>query len=213
MKIEKKYFVKYFEKMAIEQIAEDYTRKGYTVTKEEMLGEFRADLIAKKDGEQLLIEVKSGKMTQEKKERIAKINDYIQRLGGYKFILVVVTPPNEKNIEIDDIETLINNHLTDSVPPELDALSTHTSLDEVTDIDIDEIEICCKNIVVKGNGVLTVKLQFSSDGDLRRGNGSEGYDSIPFKFNLTLTYDSSDKLQIEDDANFDFDTSAYNDNE
>jgi len=100
MKIKKKYLGKCLHEIAIEQIAEDYRQKGYTVSREEILGTFQADLVVRKDTEQLVIEVKAGKMTPDKKQRIAGIADYVRNLGGYKFLVVVATPPKEKNFKL-----------------------------------------------------------------------------------------------------------------
>ncbi len=61
MEIRKKYLGKYLHDIAIEQIAEDYVARGYSVTKEEKLGNFQADLIARKGNDHIVIEVIAGK--------------------------------------------------------------------------------------------------------------------------------------------------------
>jgi len=212
MEIKKKYLGKYLHDIAIEQIAEDYTQKGYIVSKEEKLGRFRADLVARKDTEQIVIEVKAGEMTPDKKRQIAGIADYIRGLGGYKFLVVVATPPREKKLEIEDLEILISDYIhSAALPPELDELSTHTRPDEIFDIDIDEINISGKNIFVKGDGVISVELQFGSDGDQDRGDGYKTFDNFPFDFEVTLAYNSKKELEIIDLEKFDVDTSSYYD--
>lgn len=211
MEIKKKYLGKYLHDIAIEQIAEDYIQKGYIVTKEESLGPYCADLIARKGGEQIVIEVKAGKMTAQKKEHLAGIADYIRSLGGYRFLVVVATPPKEKKLEIDDIETLIINRIHNDFPSELDKLSSHARVDEVLDIDIDEITISGENIFVKGDGVVGVELQFGSDGDNNRGDGFKTFDKFPFVFEFTLAYNLK-KLEIIREDKFYVDTSSYYDN-
>lgn len=212
MEIKKKYLVKYLHDIAIEQIAEDYIQKGYQVSKEERLGKFQADLVARKGEDQIVIEVKAGKMTPDRKLKIAGIADYIRSLGNYKFLVVVATPPKEKKLEIDDIETLITNYIYSDSPSELDELSTHTRLAEVFDIDIDEIKISGENIFVKGDGVVSVELQFGSDGDQEKGDGFKSYDNFPFDFEITLAYNSKKELEIIKVDKFDVDTSSYYDN-
>lgn len=211
MEIRKKYLGKYLHDIAIEQIAEDYLQKGYTVTKEEKLGKFQADLIVRKGNDQTVIEVKAGKMTPDRKKRISEIADYIRNLGGYKFLVVVATPPKEKRLEIEDIEILITNYIHTDLPSELDELSTHTRPDEVYDVDIDEINISGENIFVKGDGVIGVELQFGSDGDQDKGNGFKNYDKFPFDFEITLAYNSKKELEIIDVDKLDIDTSSYYD--
>lgn len=212
MEIKKKYLGKYLHDIAIEQIAEDYIQKGYQVNKEERLGKFQADLVARKGEEQIVIEVKAGKMTADRKQKIAGIADYVRSLGKYKFLVVIATPPKEKKLEIEDIETLISNHIHNTLPFELDELSSHTRPDEVFDIDIDEINISGENIYVKGDGVVSVELQFGSDGDQDKGDGFKSYDNFPFDFEITLAYNSKKELKIVEVDKFDIDTSSYYDN-
>ena len=57
MQIEKKYLLPYYEKAAIEQVAEQYKSKGYYVKKEARIGNYRVDLLAEKDEEKIVIEV------------------------------------------------------------------------------------------------------------------------------------------------------------
>ncbi|MFN8298324.1 MAG: hypothetical protein U0T75_04395 [Chitinophagales bacterium] len=209
MEIKKKYLGKYLHDIAIDQIAEEYFQKGYQVNKEERLGKFQADLVARKGEEQIVIEVKAGKMTPDRKQKIAGLADYIRALGNYKFLVVIATPPKEKKLEIEDIDTLITNYIHYELPTELDALSTHTRPDEVFDIDIDEINISGENIFVKGDGVVSVELQFGSDVDQDKGDGFKSYDNFPFDFEITLAYNSKKELEIVEVDKFDIDTSSY----
>lgn len=213
MEIQKKYMSKYLHDIAIEQIAEEYTLKGYVVTKEEQLGKFRADLIARKGNEQIVIEVKAGKMSSTTKEKLAGLADYISNLGGYKFLVVVATPPKEKKLNIDSIEQLISDYMHSHLPSELDELSTHTRPDEIADIDIDEISISGESIFVKGYGVVSINLQFGSDGDQDKGDGLIGYDNFPFEFKMTLEYNDRKVLVIKEVDKLKVDTSSYYDNE
>lgn len=211
MEIKKKYLGKYLYEIAIEQIADDYRRKGYQVNKEVKLGKFRADLVARKGEEQIVIEVKAGKMTPDRRQKIAGIAEYVRSLGNYKFLVVIATPPKEKKLEIEDIKTLISNYIHYDLPSELDELSAHTRPDEVIDIDIDEINISGENIFVKGDGVVSVELQFGPDGDQDKGGGFKSYDKFPFDFEITLAYNSERELEIVDVDKFDIDTSLYYD--
>jgi Holliday junction resolvase len=212
MEIKKKYLSKYLHDIAIEQIVEDYIQKGYTVNKEEKLGKYRADVIARKGNEQIVIEVKAGKMTPDKKKKLSGIADYIRDLGGYKFLVVIATPPKEKKLEIDNIEQLISNYILNDLPSELDELSSHTRPDDVTDVDIDEITISENTIFIKGDGVVSVELQFGSDGDNDKGDGLKTYDNFPFEFEMTLEYNDNKELEIIDVDKFEIDTSSYYDN-
>jgi len=49
--------------------------------------------------------------------------------------------PKEKKLEIDNIESLLFTHIIQNPPDEIDELSTHSMIDEVSEINIDEIQI------------------------------------------------------------------------
>ena len=213
MEIKKRYLQKYLHDIAIEQIAEEYQEKGYTVSKEEQLGKkYRADLIARKGNETVVVEVKSGKMSPEGKQKITDLANYVREQGNYKFLVVIATPPKEKKLEIAEIEDLLTESMIEDFPSELDELSTHTRLEEVTDIDIDEISIDGTSIFVSGDGVVSVELQFGSDGDQNAGDGFKNHDSFPFDFEITLEYDAEHKLKIANIDKLEIDTSSYYDN-
>lgn len=214
MEIKRKYFLgKYLHDSAIEQIAEDYIQKGYQISREEKLGKYRADLIARKGNESIVIEVKAGKLTPDRRKQIANLADYINSLGGYKFRIVIATPPKEKKLEIEELEVLLTHYILNDLPSELDELSSHTRLGEIYDIDIDEINISGENIFVKGDGVVSVELQFGSDSDQDKGDGHKTYDNFPFDFEITLGYNSRKELEITEIDKFEVDTSSYYDNE
>lgn len=213
MEIKKRYLHKYLHDIAIEQIAEEYQEKGYTVSKEEQLGKkYIADLIARKGNETIVVEVKSGKMSPERKQKITDLANYVREQGNYKFLVVIATPPKEKKLEIADIEELLTENMIEDFPRELDELSTHTRLVEITDVEIDEISIDGTSIFVSGDGVVSVELQFGSDGDQHSGNGFKYEDSFPFDFEIILEYDAEHKLKIVDVDKLKIDTSSYYDN-
>ncbi|MDR0603114.1 MAG: hypothetical protein LBG80_02275 [Bacteroidales bacterium] len=208
MEIKRKYFEKYLHSMAIEQIAREYSEKGYTISIDQNLGKYKADLIAKKENETIVIEVKSGKMTPEKKKAIKQLGDYVQKQGNYRFLVAIATPPKEKKLAIENIEELLFDYVLSNMPDELDELSTHTHIEEISDVDIDEIELSGNLNFVKGSGVVSVELQFGSDGDQDRNTGLKTSDKFPFVFELTLE-NKQEKLQIVDVKKFEVDTSSY----
>ena len=55
----KGYLIKNFEQSAIEQIADDYREKGYTIKTDVRVGPYRVDLVAERDNEKVYIEVKT----------------------------------------------------------------------------------------------------------------------------------------------------------
>jgi len=210
MEISKQLIYKNLHFLAIEQIAEDYKAKGYVVEKEVSIGKYRADLLATKGDEKIIFEVKAGKLTSERKEQLAKLADYINSLGNYKFKVVVARQPQEKNIQISEFDDLLFDYLLNDLPSELDELSTHTTIETVYDIEIHHLLIHNNNeINVIGQGTIEVELQYGSDGDQTRGDGHIQSDSFPFDFDLYLSYDKKSKLYIKDDATITINTDSF----
>jgi Holliday junction resolvase len=198
VEIKEKYLGKYMHEIAIDQIADEYLQKGYEITKEENLGDFRADLIARKGDEQIVIEVKTGKLSSLRKQELAGLANYVRSKNGYKFLVAVATPPQNKKIDIEGLEQMITNYIHSDLPSELDELSTHTRLDEVTDVNIDKIQISENSFFIEGEGVISVELQFGSDVDQDNSNGFKSYDNFPFKFAMKLILDNNFQFEIEE---------------
>lgn len=209
MEIKKKYLQKYLHEIAIEQIAEEYSTKGYSISKEENVGKYRADIVARKNKETIVIEVKSGKMTPAKKEIITGIGNYVRSHENYQFLVVIATPPIEKKLEVANIEEILTNLMLDNLPDELDELSSHTRIDGVTDVEIDTIAVEGSLIDVAGNGNVSVELQYGSDSDQGKGDGVKVNENFLFDFKINLEYDDKSRLQIHDVGKLQVNTSHF----
>lgn len=210
MEINKQLIYKNLHFLAIEQLAEEYNTKGYLVEKEKKLGKYTADLVVSKDNEKIVFEVKTGKMTPKRKEQLIKLTDYVNSLGDYKFKIIIARSPKEKNIQIAEFEELFFDYLLSDLPSELDELSTHTTIESVSEIEIHDLNVNSGNkINVIGQGIVKVKLQYGSDGDGRRGDGLYQYESFTFDFELYLSYNSQMKLIINDNASIEIDTYSF----
>ncbi len=209
MEIKKKYLQKYLHAIAVEQLAEEYQQNGYEVSKEKEINKYTADLIAKKGKEMVVIEVKSGRLTSEKKDTIKEIGNYVKNKANYKFLVVIATPPKEKKLEISNIQDLLSDHILDDFPDELLELSTHTTFDGISDIEIDEIIIIDTELFVSGTGVVSVELQYGSNGDQERGDGFKTTDSFPFEFKMTLEFNKNKILEIVEVERFEVDNSSF----
>lgn len=188
---------------------DEYSQKGYSVYKEKKIGKYEADILAENDDEKIVIEIKAGKMTPEKKRRLADLANYVRSLGDYKFLVVIPTAPSRKKLEFDDMEQLLFQDMLNNIPDELDQLSTHTIPDEISNIDIDEIIISDNSIFVKGDGTICVDLDYGSDNDDLVADGYSTSDSFPFKFATKLVYDEKTKRFEIEDADIDVDTSSF----
>ena len=143
-------------------------------------------------------------MTLKEKTKFKKINNYIKS-HGYKLHVVFARPPREKEIEIWDIENILIVYLTHhSFPEKLHILSSNTSIEEITGIEIEKLTVA-KNghIQVKGNGEIGVELEYGSSGDF-----SHLYDSFPFDFEM-LIKNTEKGFEIEDMLALEIDTSSF----
>lgn len=199
------YLRQYYEKSFIEQIADDYREKGYTVKTEVKVGDYRVDIAASKDDEVIYIEVKTHSETSEAKRRIKAMADYFKTIPNAKFLVMISRFPEPKKIVFDEIEPILCEYFTLEFPSDLDALSTHTRVEDVHGVTITEVRIFDGDLEIKCNGMVGVTLQYGSDSDQEPGDVPM-YMSFPFKFRGTVSYEGGysitgcDELVIDTDA-------------
>src|ERR1017187_9334974 len=104
MEIKREYLQKYMDYGAIDQLADEYTGMGYEVSRNEKIGKYPADLVARKDNETIIIEVKSGASSLQKKAAIGEISDFVKNRNNYKFLVVFAGTPKKKKLEVSNID-------------------------------------------------------------------------------------------------------------
>ncbi|MBF0553904.1 MAG: hypothetical protein HQK96_05020 [Nitrospirae bacterium] len=208
MVIKHKYTTKYLHDIVIAQLYDEYKAKGYSVTKETMIGGYQADLVAQKNGETLVFEVTTGSLTQKGKERLRSLSTYVNSQEGHKFKFIYSAPPRERTIDIANIEEILTSEMENNIPDELDKLSTHTRIEEIYDIDIAEIDIGKDGTIsLKGTGTVSVELQNGSDSDNIKDMGHITFYSFPFTFSSKLEHKNR-KLDTKN-LKIKIDTSKY----
>jgi Holliday junction resolvase len=175
----------YLAKAAVDQLAADYSQRGFKVERDVRLGDTRADLIAKKGDELIVFEVKSGKWTPEEREAVKRLRNQAVHDRG-RFVLVLAQQPSGKLVEIEGLEDLLTEIVADRCQSELSELSTHTRIVGVTDVDLASVTIGTETIEVRGSASVELELQYGSDSDLEREQGFTSYEVVPLEFHLTL---------------------------
>lgn len=198
------YWVKYLVQAAIEQTKDDYAREGYSVRTEVRVGDSAVDLIASKPGHKIVFEFKAQGLQKRSKTQLLKLRRRIKQSPNTEFRLVYVTPPNSIQVEIEDIEQILVQEAIDDLPSSLDSLSTHTSIEEVTDVEFTSVSITKDQMSVRGHCNVGVRLQYGSGSDLERGEGAVSQDSFPADFELEL----DGKLKAQS-CDFNVDTSSF----
>lgn len=193
MEIRQEILEKHLAEAAIEQLADDYARQGFEVERGVQIGGATADLVARKGGEVLVFEVKTGQWTPEKRETTRRLRDHAVQEQGARFILVLAPRPRDKSLEIEGIEEILQDLIAEHYQSEFSELSTHTRVAGVTDVDLSSIVAGAEWIEVTGSGSVELELQFGSDSDLDHDQGLTSQENVPFTFHILLDGDLKPK--------------------
>lgn len=189
MEIQERILKKHYEQATLEQLQFDYRQKGYEVLTDYQVDKFHFDLVAKKDNDIIVFEIKVGQWKTSKRQQVQQLRNYAVHKLGANFKLVLVNLPKETEIEIEDLESKFPNVLADYFIDEFSHMATHFWVDEVSDIDFAELQVQKSKVEIKGSGIVTVSFQFGSDSDYRKDNGLRWTDSFDFDFHLLLDRD------------------------
>jgi len=206
MEIKKKYYAEYLHNVAIEQIAENYRNEGFIVKKRAAIGDYKADLIVKKNSQNIVIEVKTGELSPRKKRNISGLADYIQSLGNYKFKVAIAKLPKEKELKIEGLEDLISNYFSENYLKVFHKLPYYITFENVSDIILNKLVVSNENLNAEGSGIISLKLQKNKNNISIEEHFSMNED-IPFKFKISFPINKN--LNINQLSNFDIDTSSF----
>jgi len=185
MRIREEIAQKHWREAAVDELANKYATQGYEVQRDAQIGPYPADLLVRKGDELVVFEVKSGDWSKEKIKQVQTVrNEVIHRLGG-RFNLVFASPPQEKSIEVEGIETILVDRLRHD-PQELRELATTSTIENVSDIVVTAVSIEKNYIRAEGLGTVSVTFRWRSTAE----NGSESSvttaESFPFEFTILL---------------------------
>jgi hypothetical protein len=203
--IDQRILMKHLEQAYCEDLEKKYTDKGYQVYRKYKISDnVYADFAAKKGNEVILYKIKTGKIDPSRKERLLAIKEYAdQHSENVKFKMILLNPPESTSVEFDKLYQVIFDDLNiNGIPDDLDVLSVHTHLEEVTHIEIENMEIDGNRIHVQGNGTIEVSLQYGSDSE--SSEDDDYFDDFPFHFDMIL--DNNFNLKS---SSYDFDTSSF----
>lgn len=205
MEIRPQYLSRYLHEIAVDQLVADYSSKGYKVSKNELVGEYEADLVAKKADEVIVFEVKTARMTPDKRRQIAEMSDYVRKHKNYKFLVVLATPPQSKQIDIPNLEHILLSYLVENFPNNINELSSHSRITDVPDATVHELTVTEEgNIVIKGNGTVEVELAYGLKEDR-----TVYEDTFPFNFDVVLAYNQNRELLLKEAKTIEVDVSSF----
>lgn len=193
----------YLEAAKVEEVSEQLKSEGYQVilNQTEPDANFRYDIVATRDDKKIAIEVKARSHLRESVGLIRDLREYAARQGYDEFRLVVVNPPRERTIEIENFDSILHDYMVNESFSEIEELAHSASLEDVSDIEIDSVEVSADGIDVRGTGIVSVSLEYGG-GDANDGLSIDH--DFPFTFTLRLSHD----MHIED-SQIAIDTSGF----
>jgi hypothetical protein len=194
MKMISEPLVRYLEEARIEELQREWETKGYQVSRGADVGGFRADLVAKRNGETVVFEVKTASSLAQYRDAVSQLARVAAEQPDTTFHLVIANPPRQKTIEIESLPDILLQALREKLPGELEGLAPDPfpeslpSIDSVEDIEISDIRVRSQEIEVIGDGVVQVQwLHHPNIPEFgRHKNLLLAIDTFPFEFDLLL---------------------------
>ena len=186
MDIRKETLLKHTAEAAVEQIASDYKKKGYHIVKPGKHKNIDADLILKKGKEIIVFEVMAGGWNAARRQAARRLRNRVVHEMGGKFNLVLVNLPEEPSIEIDGMKSVLLELMPKHFTGEFSKLATHTKVNEIADMKIEDLSVRRDEVEVKGSALVTIDLQNDSNGDLPKDEETHSTESYPFHFHILL---------------------------
>lgn len=188
MEIRPEILDKHLADAAIEQLADDYTRKGFEVARDVLMGDARADLVARKGESLVVFEVKAGSWTDERRAEAQHLRDEAVNKGG-RFVLVMLPQPREKSVEVEGIKEILLSVVQDRCRAELSQLAGPAEVVEVSDVDLRSIAAGPEGIEVEGSAYVDLELHLRSGSSNGKPAEPTSVESVPLDFHLVLTHE------------------------
>ena len=193
----------YLEADKIEELADDLSREGFSVEREASVGDQQFDLVARRNGEIVVYEVKARSRLKESADRLSQLRAAAREAGVTSYRLVVVNPPPEVKVAIDGLDTELFGYFLEELPTEVDELSYETHARRVKVLEIDSVDVRRQGIRARGRGALYVQLNFLGQTPT---NGMTVEEGLEFAFDVELGPDlklagvNSIKIDVSDFA-------------
>src|SRR5687768_8268395 len=100
----------YLEADRIEELAVELDREGYRVEKEAQVGNQQFDLVAQRNGELVVIEVKARSRLKESSDQLARLRAAAREGGATGFHLEVVNPPQDVKVSVEGLDAALTEH-------------------------------------------------------------------------------------------------------
>lgn len=161
---------------AIEQLAEDYSKKGFEVARGVRMGDVQADLVARKGEDLRVFEIKSGSWSAEKRKAVQRLRNHAVQEQGGQFILVMVPPPRQKVVEVQGIKEILMEVVAQRCQSELSG----SNVAEIQDVDLRLLIAGAEGIEIAGSAYAEIEVPAGPESEI---------EEVPFEFRIELSPD------------------------
>lgn len=196
MEVKEKYIKKYWHEIVRDQITDELKEEGFEVYADHLIDGFTADLYAEKGEDKKIIEIKNKNLSR---ENFIKLHKFATG-HNIKFQLAIADFRSLKpTINIEGIEKLLVDYMNEHCFCE--DLGHRSYVDDITDVSYNDIDIDEKAILLKGEAVCEMCIEFDDEGD------------CDFNANFPMTFDiqiDTKEWKIDDtDSEIKVDTSSF----
>ena len=174
---------RYLEAARRDEVARDLSAQGYRVLTDDPRP---YDIVAVGPrGERIAVEIEAVPQPAERAEEVADLQRRAFTEGYDEFRLLLVGQPREREIEIEGFEEALRGYVMGAMatPPEIGALAQNSRIADITDVEIDAVQVELGGLTVAGRGTVEVALEWGG-GEANDGVGWKEY--LPFRFSAVL---------------------------
>ena len=180
--------------------------KGFSVYLEHSFHGKQVDLFAQNDSEKRVYDFKLIGNSAHTTGVITKFKLFVESHGAKPYV-IYVNPPEDKQIQFDDLDTLLTDYfLHEALSSKLDVLSTYARIDSVQVDDLTSVKITDCVITLDGHATIFVDMQDGLKSDIRQGSCDSYADRFPMSFCVKLGYDENYFIE---NIEYDIDTSGW----
>ena len=191
------------EKLAIEDYYQKISQYCSVIVKDYKIGDNNVDLYFERNGNKFAYVFKTANTLKDSRQLFEKLRHDAMSIGIH-FRIILVHLPKEKEIYVEGIENTIYSAFIEKIPDDLDALSSHTQIDEIDEVELFVCKIKGGQIYLEGKSVVLVALCYGSGDEEICHN-----DAFPFEFKGCWSYDNNGKLQLTEFLDLKIDTSSF----
>lgn len=196
MEVKEKYIKKYWYEIVRDQITDELKEEGFEVYADHLIDGFTADLYAEKGEDKKIIEIKNKNLSR---ENFIKLHKFATG-HNIKFQLAIADFRSLKpSINIEGIDKMLVDYMNEHSLYE--DLGQKSYVDDITDVSYNDIDIDEKAILLKGEAVCEMCIEFDDEGD------------CDFNANFPMTFDihidTKDWEIVDSEEGIEVDTSSF----